>query len=219
MALFPETISAPPEPAADCSLCPRLVEFRLANQKAYPTFFNGAVPSFGDENARFLVIGLAPGLKGANQTGRPFTGDYAGDLLYKCLKTMGWASGDYDKRPDDGFTLHDTMITNAVRCVPPQNKPVGAEVNNCRPFLISRMASLPNLKVLLALGKIAHDTTIRTFGLKQSAYKFAHEAVHPLPNGLTLVDSYHCSRYNVNTGRLTEDMFLNALELVRKHIA
>ncbi len=219
MALFQEPIDAPPEPAADCTLCPRLVDFRHANQATYPTFFNGAVPSFGDECAKFLVVGLAPGLKGANQTGRPFTGDYAGDLLYKCLKTMGWASGEYDKRPDDGFTLSDVMITNAVRCVPPQNKPIGAEVNNCRPFLISRMASLPNLKVLLALGKIAHDTTIRTFGLKQSAYKFAHEAVHHLPNGLTLVDSYHCSRYNVNTGRLTEEMFLGALRLVKHEIS
>lgn len=218
MVLFPDVTNTPPDPAASCTLCPRLVEFRQANQAAYPSFFNGAVSSFGDRNARFLVVGLAPGLKGANQTGRPFTGDYAGDLLYKCLKTMGWATGDYDKRPDDGFTLKDVMITNAVRCVPPQNKPIGAEVNNCRPFLISRMASLPKLKVLLALGKIAHDTTIRTFGLKQSAYKFTHEGVHHLPNGLTLVDSYHCSRYNVNTNRLTEAMFLNALELVKQEI-
>lgn len=207
----------PPEPAPDCALCPRLVAFREENQAQYPAFFNGAVPSFGDEDASFLIVGLAPGLKGANQTGRPFTGDYAGDLLYACLEKAGWTEGTYDRRPDDGFTLRGAMVTNAVRCVPPQNKPVGAEVNNCRPFLISRIDSLPKLKVLLALGKIAHDTTIRTFGLKQSAYKFGHAAVHHLPNGLTLVDSYHCSRYNVNTNRLTEDMFLDALALVRRH--
>lgn len=218
MPLIENDASVPPEPEAGCTLCPRLVEFRRDNERAYPSFFNGAVPSFGDENARILVVGLAPGLKGANQTGRPFTGDYAGDLLYKCLKIMGWAKGSYDKRPDDGFTLHDIMITNAVRCVPPQNKPIGAEVNNCRPFLVSRMASLKNLKVLFALGKIAHDTTLRTFGYKLSAYPFTHEGVHHLPNGLTLVDSYHCSRYNVNTNRLTEEMFLNALRLVEKEI-
>lgn len=218
MPLFDTVPDVPPEPAADCTLCPRLVEFRQNNEAAYPSFFNGAVPSFGDDNARILVIGLAPGLKGANQTGRPFTGDYAGDLLYKCLKTMGWALGTYDKRPDDGFELTNVMITNAVRCVPPQNKPIGSEVNNCRPFLISRMAAMPNLKVLFALGKIAHDTTIRTFGYRLADYKFAHEAVHQLPNGLVLVDSYHCSRYNVNTNRLTEDMFLSALELVRQEI-
>ncbi|TNE65230.1 MAG: uracil-DNA glycosylase [Alphaproteobacteria bacterium] len=212
----PETF--PPEPAADCSLCPRLVAFREANQAAYPSFFNGAVPSFGSEDASLVVVGLAPGLKGANQTGRPFTGDYAGDLLYKCLLQMGWAKGNYARRPDDGFELVGTMVTNAVRCVPPENKPIGSEINNCRPFLESRLASLPNLKVLLALGKIAHDTTIRNFGFRLAAYPFAHEAVHHLPNGLILVDSYHCSRYNVNTGRLTEDMFMNALRACEKAI-
>jgi uracil-DNA glycosylase family 4 len=206
----------PSEPAPDCVLCPRLVEFRQANQVQYPDFFNGAVPSFGSTDARFLIVGLAPGLKGANQTGRPFTGDYAGDLLYECLAEMGWTTGVYDKHAADGFQLQNAMVTNAVRCVPPQNKPNGSEVNNCRPFLISRIESLPKLKVLLALGKIAHDTTIKTFGLKQSAYKFAHEAVHTLPNGLTLVDSYHCSRYNVNTGRLTKDMFISALKKVQQ---
>lgn len=214
----PSGQSTSPEPTADCTLCPRLVEFRRDNQVKHPTFFNGAVPSFGDEQARMLVVGLAPGLKGANQTGRPFTGDYAGDLLFKCLHTMGWAHGSYDKRPDDGFTLSDVMITNAVRCVPPQNKPIGTEINNCRPFLISRIDNLPKLKVLLALGKIAHDTTIRTFGLRQVDYKFGHEAVHHLPNGLTLVDSYHCSRYNVNTGVLTEKMFLSALTRVKEEM-
>ncbi len=201
-----------PEPDANCPLCPRLVEFRTENQSLYPSFFNGAVPSFGPESAELVVVGLAPGLKGANQTGRPFTGDYAGDLLYKCLADMGWSTGTYDRRADDGFDLTKVMITNAVRCVPPQNKPTGPEINACRPFLQARLAALPNLKVLLALGKIAHDSTIRTFGLKLSAHPFAHEAVHQLPGGLVLVDSYHCSRYNVNTGRLTEEMFMNALK-------
>ncbi|WP_262695535.1 uracil-DNA glycosylase [Kordiimonas aquimaris] len=212
--MTPET--CPPEPTADCNLCPRLVDFRTANQAKFPAFFNGAVPSFGDDNAEILIIGLAPGLKGANQTGRPFTGDYAGDLLYKCIAQMGWSSGNYDQHINDGFTLKKVMVTNAVRCVPPQNKPIGSEVNNCRPFLISRLKHLPKVKVMLALGKIAHDTAIKTFGLKQSAYKFAHEAVHKLPNGLTLVDSYHCSRYNVNTKRLTEEMFMNALQRVEE---
>ena len=218
MALIEAPANVPPEPEANCTLCPRLVEFREANEAKFPSFFNGAVPSFGDENASILVVGLAPGLKGANQTGRPFTGDYAGDLLYKCLHAMGWAHGTYDKRPDDGFSLTNVMITNAVRCVPPQNKPIGSEINNCRPFLISRMAAMPNLKVLFALGKIAHDTTLRTFGFKLSAYPFGHEAVHELPNGLTLVDSYHCSRYNVNTNRLTAGMFMNALNLIKENL-
>lgn len=212
------TSSAPPEPERDCALCPRLVEFRAANTEKYPSFFNGAVPSFGPQDASLLIIGLAPGLKGANQTGRPFTGDYAGDLLYKCVAQMGWTEGTYGQVASDGFTLTNTMVTNAVRCVPPQNKPIGSEVNACRPFLISRINSLPNLKVMLALGKIAHDTTIKTFGLKQSAHPFGHCAVHDLPGGLKLVDSYHCSRYNVNTRRLTEDMFMDALKLIERHL-
>lgn len=212
------TSEAPPEPEKDCELCPRLVQFRRDNEEKFPSFFNGAVPSFGSEDASFLIIGLAPGLKGANQTGRPFTGDYAGDLLYKCLSQMGWAEGTYRKVPTDGFSLTNAMVTNAVRCVPPQNKPVGSEINSCRPFLISRINSLPNLKVMLALGKIAHDTTIRTFGLKQSAHPFGHCAQHDLPGGLKLIDSYHCSRYNVNTRRLTEEMFMDALRLVERHM-
>ena len=147
-------------------MCPRLVGFRIENQAKFPAFFNGAVPSFGDENAEILIIGLAPGLKGANQTGRPFTGDYAGDLLYKCVAQMGWSTGVYSQHIDDDFSLKKVMVTNAVRCVPPQNKPIGSEVNNCRPFLISRIKSLPKVKVMLALGKIAHDTAIKTFGFK-----------------------------------------------------
>jgi uracil-DNA glycosylase family 4 len=205
----------PTDPQADCTLCPRLVEFRQTNQIKYPDFFNGAVGSFGPENARLLIIGLAPGLKGANRTGRPFTGDYAGDLLYDCLGKAGLANGQYEKHPDDGFELIDTMITNAVRCVPPQNKPIGEEINNCRPFLNARIAALPNLKAYLALGRIAHDTAIRNFGLKLKDYPFGHAKTHKLPDGKFLIDSYHCSRYNVNTNRITEAMFMDALILCK----
>ena len=201
------------DPVPNCTLCPRLLRFRRANQKAYPGFFNGAVPNFGDRDAAVLIVGLAPGLKGANQTGRAFTGDFAGDLLFKCLAQMGWTSGKFGNQADDGLTLKGVMITNAVRCVPPQNKPTGEEVNTCRPFLDNTMASMPNLKVLFALGKVAHDTILRMLTHKVASYKFAHGAVHLLPSGLVLVDSYHCSRYNVNTKRLDEAMFMDALKL------
>lgn len=174
--------------------------------------------SFGPVDAPFLVIGLAPGLKGANRTGRPFTGDFSGALLFKCLHQMGWTNDKHENRPDDGFELLNCRVTNAVCCVPPQNKPTAAEVNNCRPFLLARMAGMENLKVLMALGRIAHDTTLRTFGLRLADYKFGHAAVHKLPNGLTLVDSYHVSRYNVNTGVLTEPMFMAALETVKREL-
>ncbi|WP_374764956.1 uracil-DNA glycosylase [Yunchengibacter salinarum] len=200
----------PPDPPADCPLCPRLVAFRRDNQARHPDFFNGAVGSFGDPKGRLLIVGLAPGLKGANCTGRPFTGDYAGDLLYDCLKAAGLASGAYARRPDDGLALADTMVTNAVRCVPPQNKPVGDEINTCRPFLLARMRDMPHLTTLLALGRIAHETLIRALGLRQKDYPFGHNARHDL-GAVTLVDSYHCSRYNVNTGRITRDMFMDAL--------
>lgn len=206
----------PSEPAKDCSLCPRLVKFRHDNEKLFPSFYNGAVSSFGPMDAEQLILGLAPGLKGANKTGRPFTGDFSGALLYQSLDKMGWSNGQNDNDPQDGYELRNTLITNAVRCVPPQNKPTGEEVKNCRPFLISLIEQMPNLKVIFALGKIAHDTLLKTFGLTLSHYKFAHKAVHELPNGLTLVDSYHCSRYNVNTGVLTEEMFLEALTEMKK---
>ena len=201
----------------DCALCPRLVSFRRDNQTKYPAFFNSPVPSFGDTDAALLIVGLAPGLKGANQTGRPFTGDYAGDTLFDTLLKMGFASGSYDKVATDSLTLHDVCITNAVRCVPPQNKPTTDEIVTCRPFLINQIEQMQskNLRILLSLGKISHDTILKTFGLKLSAYPFAHGAVHNLPNGLTLVDSYHCSRYNVNTKRLTEEMFLKIFELIK----
>lgn len=194
-------------PAHDCAICPRLVQFRQQNQEKFPDKFNAPVPSFGPQDASLLVVGLAPGLKGANFTGRPFTGDYAGDLLYSTLKTYGFAHGTYDKRPDDGLALTGCRITNAVRCVPPENKPTGDEIKNCQPFFQKTMSDMPQLRVLLALGKIAHDTVIRTFGYKLSAHKFAHRAVHDLGDGLSMIDSYHCSRYNTQTGRLTEAMF------------
>ncbi len=208
-----------PGPAHDCPLCPRLVEFRRKNAGSYPDFFNAPVPSFGAADARLLIVGLAPGLKGANRTGRPFTGDYAGDLLYATLKKFGFAEGRYDKRPDDGLDLRDCRITNAVRCVPPENKPETAEVANCRPFLERELTTAPRPQVVLALGGLAHGAVLTTLGLRKSHYRFAHAAQHNLPNGLILADSYHCSRYNTNTGRLTEAMFESVFEGLRQHLA
>jgi len=204
------------EPRPNCSLCPRLVQFRTENQAAHPSFYNGAVQSFGSMDARHLILGLAPGLKGANRTGRPFTGDFSGELLYKCLDKIGLSNQQNQNRPDDEYKLTDTLITNAVRCVPPQNKPTTEEVKKCRPYLTNLIGSMPNLTVIFALGKVAHDALLRTYGLTLAHYKFAHNIVHTLPNGLVLVDSYHCSRYNVNTGVLTETMFMQALQTMRK---
>lgn len=199
-------------PDYDCSLCPRLKAFIDQNRQQYPEFYNGPVLPFGPIDAKLLIIGLAPGLKGANATGRPFTGDYAGDLLYKMLLSHGLASGEYQGHADDGLMLKGVYITNAVKCVPPQNKPVGAEINTCRPFLISEIDHMPNLKAILCLGKISHDTTLRLMGAKLSAYPFKHGAEYDVRYGesdrvFKIFDSYHCSRYNTNTGRLTEDMF------------
>lgn len=202
------TLTVPP---SDCPLCPRLVEYRAANRAGHPDWHNNPVASFGTLDARFLFVGLAPGLRGANCTGRPFTGDYAGDLLYATLKTLGLARGDYQARPDDGFTLVDARVTNAVRCAPPENKPLPAEFNACRPFLLAEMAAMPNLQGLFAIGRNAHDAVLTVLGLRKAAYPFSHGAVHRLPNGLALTDSYHCSRYNTNTGRLTESMFHQAV--------
>lgn len=211
-----------PEPPYDCDLCPRLVDFLNEHRSAHPDWFNGPVPSFGPEDARFLVLGLAPGLQGANKTGRPFTGDYAGDLLYATLAEEGFTRGTYGAHARDGLELVDAMISNSVRCVPPQNKPVGAEINNCRGFLKARLNALPNLQVILALGRIAHDTLLRTYGLKLSAHPFGHNVVHHIEaKGLpsvTFVDSYHCSRYNTNTGRLTQEMFSDAIRTVKANI-
>lgn len=216
------THSAPAEPRADCPLCPRLVAYRNENARQEPDWFNGAVPSFGDDAARLLIVGLAPGRTGANRTARPFTGDWAGDLLYATLERYGFSRGTYRADPADGLTLHDAMITNAVRCAPPQNKPMGAEMATCRPFLASRIAALPNLKVLVALGRIAHENTLRALGMRPAAFTFAHNAEHKLegPQGpLTLIDSYHCSRYNTNTGRLTEAMFHAVFEKAKARLA
>ena len=194
-------------PDRDCPLCPRLVEFRRAARAKFPDWHNAPVPPFGPDDARLLIVGLAPGLQGANRTGRPFTGDYAGDLLYATLKEFGLARGDYAKRPDDGLRLIDCRISNAVKCVPPENKPTPEEIKICNRFLADELASLPKLKVVLALGSIAHDAVLVGMGQKKSAAKFAHGARHALPRGLVLFDSYHCSRYNTNTGRLTTEMF------------
>ena len=194
-------------PAANCPLCPRLVGYRQSNQAANPAWFNGAVPSFGDLNARFLVVGLAPGVRGANRTGRPFTGDFAGTLLYQTLIKFGFAEGVYGADPADGVTLHDCRVTNAVRCVPPANLPTPAEITGCNPFLVRELAAMPRLRVVLALGGVSHKAVLRARGLRASHVGFAHGAVHALPDGLSLVDSYHVSRLNTNTGRLTTAMF------------
>ena len=203
-------VSAP----RDCSLCPRLAAFRAENRLAYPDFANAPVESFGDPGARMLIVGLAPGLRGANRTGRPFTGDYAGDLLYETLLELGLARGRYDRRPDDGLQLIDCAIVNAVRCVPPQNKPTPAEINNCRPFLKGALDALPRLRVVVALGRIAHESVLRACGARLAAHPFAHGAVHDLGEA-KLFDSYHCSRYNTNTGVLTPQMFRQALRAAR----
>ena len=199
-----------PEPPAKCPLCPRLVLYRKENEEKHPDWFNGAVPSFGSDQASLLVTGLAPGVTGANRTARPFTGDWAGDLLYATTSKFGFSRGIYDKRPDDGFELVDCMITNAVRCVPPQNKPIGAEMKACRPFLTNRIKALPKLKVIVALGKIAHDNVLASLGYNMSFAKFTHGGqtlIDVSGRQVVLLDSYHCSRYNTNTGRLTEHMF------------
>lgn len=210
--------ATPAEPASDCTLCPRLVAYRAANAKAEPTWFNGAVPSFGEGNARVLIVGLAPGRGGANRTGRPFTGDYAGDLLYQTLLEFGFAAGIYKADPKDGLKLRDAMITNAVRCAPPENKPTPAEIATCRAFFSARLAALPRLKVMLALGRIAHDQTLSALDLKKSQFAFAHGARHELASNLVLYDSFHCSRYNTNTRRLTPDMFRSVFAAIRSEI-
>lgn len=209
-----DALPAGRDPAPDCRLCPRLVEFRERNRAALPAYFNGAVPGFGADAPWLLIVGLAPGLHGANRTGRPFTGDYAGDLLYETLDRYGLSRGTYGREADDGLELVGCRIANAVHCVPPQNKPTPEEAATCRPFLHTEITANPHLKVLIALGSIAHDAVLRILGLKKSAYPFGHAALHPLPSGLTLVDSYHCSRYNTNTRRLTPEMFHAVFETV-----
>jgi uracil-DNA glycosylase len=201
-------------PDRNCPLCPRLADFRQSARLRKPDWFNAPVPSFGDPDAALLIVGLAPGLQGANRTGRPFTGDYAGDLLYATLIEYGFAKGIYRASPDDGLTLVDCRISNAVRCVPPQNKPLPAEINTCRTFLLATIATMPRLRAILALGRIAHDTMLKTLNLRASAAPFSHGAVHDAGN-VKLYDSYHCSRYNTNTKVLTTDMFRSVFARVR----
>lgn len=205
------------EPARDCPLCPRLAAFRKANREAEPGWFNAPVRCFGPRDARLIVIGLAPGLRGANRTGRPFTGDYAGELLYETLLQFGFARGHYQARVDDGLELVGTRILNAVRCVPPENKPTTTEIKTCRRFLAAGIADTAAAKTLVALGKIAHDSTITALGGKPSRFKFGHNTRHEIA-GYTLFDSYHCSRYNTNTGVLTPKMFRAVFTQVKRQL-
>ncbi|OHD07587.1 uracil-DNA glycosylase [Sphingopyxis sp. RIFCSPHIGHO2_12_FULL_65_19] len=195
------------EPPRDCPRCPRLAALRGECRAEHPDWWNAPVYAFGDPGAWLAFAGLAPGKHGANRTGRPFTGDYAGDLLFATLAEFGLSRGHYDARVDDGLTLDGAIIVNSVKCLPPQNKPTPAEIANCRPFFEEQMDALPKLRVIIALGRIAHDAALRAFGERLAAHPFAHGAVHVLPGGRYLVDSYHCSRYNTNTGRLTAAMF------------
>jgi uracil-DNA glycosylase len=201
-------------PDRDCPLCPRLVAFREANRAREPLWHNAPVAPFGDIKARLLIVGLAPGMQGANRTGRPFTGDYAGDLLYATLLEYGFARGKYQARPDDGLKLVDCRIANAVHCVPPQNKPLPVEINTCRRFLVANLATMPNLRAIVALGRIAHDTVLKPLNLKGSQAPFGHGAVHQA-GAFRLYDSYHCSRYNTNTRVLTPDMFRSVFAKVK----
>ncbi len=205
----------PPEPHRDCALCPRLHSFIASWRDREPGWFNAPVPAFlppeGAQSVRLLIVGLAPGLRGANRTGRPFTGDFAGDLLYRTLGRHGFTTGTFDARIDDGLQLKGAAIVNAVRCVPPENKPTGAEIATCRQFLAPIVPALPQLKAVVTLGRIAHDSTLRALGKSPAFAPFGHGAAKAV-NGVTVVSSYHCSRYNTNTGRLTEAMFNTVFE-------
>lgn len=212
----------PPEAPYECALCPRLLAYHEENRRDEPDWHNGPVDSFGDKNAELLIVGLAPGRGGANKTGRPFTGDWAGDLLYATLEKFELSNGKYSAHANDRLELRRAMITNAVRCVPPQNKPIGEEINNCRPFLISRIEHLPNLKAILALGKIAHDSVVRALGVKLKDAPFGHGARIDIAHNersIRLFDSYHCSRYNTNTRRLTTDMFEDVFADIKNHLS
>ncbi|MCZ8315219.1 uracil-DNA glycosylase [Phreatobacter sp.] len=208
---------SPCDPGRDCPSCPRLVVFRDRQRAAHPDWHNAPVPSFGTDDARLLIVGLAPGLQGANRTGRPFTGDWAGDLLYETLIGFGFASGTYDERPDDGLTLIDTRITNAVRCVPPENKPTTEEIATCRGFLAATIAAMPRLTAVVTLGKIGHDSAVRALGERPSRVPFTHGGMHRV-GSVTVFSSYHCSRYNTNTGVLTPEMFRAVFGTVRRHL-
>ena len=194
-------------PDVECGLCPRLRDYRTANRAAHPDWYNGPVPSFGGLNAKILVVGLAPGVRGANRTGRPFTGDFAGKLLYQTLLEFDLAHGSYDAHADDSLSLHSCRITNAVRCVPPGNLPTTAEIAACNPFLRHELAAMPDLRAVLSLGLVAHKAVLKAKGLKAGHAVFRHGAIHTLPDGLLVANSYHVSRLNTNTGRLTEAMF------------
>ena len=209
------TLDWPRDPDHDCPRCPRLVGYRHEQRALEPAWHNAPVPTFGDPAARVLIVGLAPGRMGANRTGRPFTGDYAGTLLYAALTAHGFANGRFDARPDDGLVLVDAAVTNAVRCVPPQNKPTTAEIRACAPFLTATLAAYPRVSTILALGRIAHDAILRTLGARLSAHPFGHGAIHATASGLNVADSYHPSRYNVNTGVLTDAMFHDVVAGVR----
>ncbi len=208
----------PISPDHNCQLCPRLAVFRDQNRTKFPDKFNAPVPSFGSLDAELLVVGLAPGLKGANFSGRPFTGDFAGELLYGTLLKYGFAKGEFKAHPDDGLELINCRITNAVRCVPPENKPIGSEINTCATFLKNQIAVMPNLKLIVSLGLVSHNTVLKTHNEKLSAFKFVHKEEHKLNNGLTLIDSYHCSKYNTSTKRLTEPMFHEVFELAKEKL-
>jgi uracil-DNA glycosylase family 4 len=205
------------KPGRNCPRCPRLVAFREQWRAKEPAWFNAPVPSFGPVDARILIVGLAPGLQGANRTGRPFTGDYAGVLLYETLLRFGFARGEYRAHPDDGLELVDARITNGVRCVPPENKPLPLEIANCRPFLRATIDEMKNLRAVVTLGRIAHDTLLVALDAKRSAYPFGHACTHRIGD-LTIFDSYHCSRYNTNTGVLTPEMFRTVFAQVRAHL-
>lgn len=206
-----------PEPSHDCPLCPRLKAFRDDNRRKFPGWWNAPVPSWGDPAARLVIVGLAPGLKGANRTGRPFTGDYAGDLLYATLLKFGLATGEFRADPADGLTLRDVAIVNAVRCVPPENKPLPAEIATCRQFLSGAIEQAAP-RAYLALGRIAHDSLLTALGERKSRFPFTHGAEHKLSGGARLFDSYHCSRYNTNTGVLTTAMFEDVVGRAAAHI-
>ena len=200
------------EPSRDCPLCPRLVAFREQCRVEYPDWYNAPVPAFGDRSAWLAIVGLAPGKHGANRTGRPFTGDYAGDLLFATFAKYGLSDGDYRADPADGLRLKGAIIINAVKCLPPANKPEPLEIRTCQAFLTQHLELLKNVRVLIALGQIAHTSACRVLGLRPSAAKFGHGAEHRVPGGRVLIDSYHCSRYNTNTGRLTAAMFESVFE-------
>jgi len=215
MPLLPATT----EPDRNCTACPRLAALRSENLCRYPNFFNAPVPSFGAFEARLLIVGLAPGLKGANRTGRPFTGDFAGDLLYSTLSYHGFSTGTYGRESSDDLALIDCRITNAVRCVPPDNKPLGAEIKTCRQFLAAEMVAMPNLRIVLALGIVAHGTVLAARGTSPTAHKFSHGTIHEIEPGLCLANSYHCSRYNTNTRRLTPVMFHQVVADLRTRLS